>query len=219
MSQQVINLFIETDHPKFKDVIMYYKDFDKDKNKPKLGLHSPSYEKLKEYNSRLMANQLTEPDKLLGVARTLAIMRVGVHQAMNDHIADRIRELIVTSLDERMLEPRNKDGRLLGWEWNEYTSHNTKRICIIYGFRIKTPEQEQIPVKYNPMQRPSVVRITHDKSTRGWIDISTINEDKFIPMSQPIMAKRGSSLALAPIIQDFVDSEAINVIPTGYVFY
>ena len=214
------NIFSNDNHPKFKDIIIYYKKIEEDSIK--LGQYLPSFNQLQIYDKEIREEKLIGVTKtIMGMPRVLAILRAGVNQAMNEPLATRFRDLAITSLEPtKMLEARNKDGKILGWEWNRETSQNDKRVLIIDGFRIRLPEDTTVPEKYNVWQRPSMLKIVkNDNTILAWYDVSSIHIDKFIAISQPIIARKYDSLYIMPQIREWVSTEAINVVPTGYVFY
>src|SRR5215213_7484777 len=214
------NIFSDDNHPKFKDIIIYYKKIEEDSIK--LGQYLPSFNQLQIYDKEIREEKLIGITKtIMGIPRVLAILRAGVNQAMNEPLATRFRDLAVTSLEPtKMLEARNKDGKILGWEWNRETSQNDKRVLIIDGFRIRLPEDTTVPEKYSVWQRPSMLKIVkNDNTILAWYDVSSIHIDKFIAISQPIIARKYDSLYIMPQIREWVSTEAVNVVPTGYVFY
>ena|SRR5215213_2246862 len=216
------NIFSDDNHPKFKDIIIYYKQIEEEGKITKLGQGLQSFGRLQFYDKKMRTDELSSEEKsVFGLPRVLSILRAGVNQAMNEPLATRFRDLAVTSLEPtKMLEARNKDGKILGWEWNRETSQNDKRVLIIDGFRIRLPEDTTVPEKYNVWQRPSMLKIVkNDNTILAWYDVSSIHIDKFIAISQPIIARKYDSLYIMPQIREWVSTEAVNVVPTGYVFY
>jgi len=220
MSNIPINIFEDVDHPVFKDILVYSKiKMDDDK----FSLHKRwcPFKYLKQLDDKIKKQELDVNEKQMLFERALAMFKYGVYDALTvQKMAPRMKEIAIASLDERMLEYRNKDGTFLGWEWNLETSENQRRTMMLDGFRVKIPENEEIPKKYKPNQRVNVIKITNVAGrVFSWVDVSNISYSKYIPLSQPIYCRLKDDIFIIPFVKDWAGMEAVNVVPTGYVFY